>query len=302
MKKTFIHEVTYDFDEDATINEIAASLVANERFIKEAVGVIQACHPNLEISGLKIKLSEVTQNSPLKELVAVTMVIAFQKDLEEEVPDFIQYLTGIDVTDKYDTIVTVGVVAVALYGGLALIERTLKSKKTPKMIEAYNNVTNVAGDLIQVAPETFREKMEERLGGGKNRSISKNARDFFLPAKKRHARSIETSSEVQIDANVIDEIPSEVDEAAIDEKLDEYDLDSVTVLLRAHDLDSDKAGWAGVIKDVSEERVKVHKDPAIPAEKLFDKKSVKANVRVYSKENENGEMLPYLYVILEVLV
>jgi hypothetical protein len=297
MERTFQHEIIYDFDDKASIEDIAASMVANARFVRDAVAVIEACHPGMEVSNLKVRLASVTQQSPLKELLTVSLVIAFQKDLEEEVPDLIHALTGIDIPDRFDSLVTVFVVGVSLYAAMKLVDRVIKDRKPQRLQDAYSSVTNVAGDLIQVPPELVRQRIEDHLGGGRSRAAARAARDFFRPAKKHHARSIETNSPLSIGKETIDEVPSEVDEYAFEPRLDEHDVFNVLIKLRAHDLDKDKSGWAAVIDEVSPNRVKLHRDPSIPAEALFTKPSIRGDVRVHSQENEDGDMEPFLYVL-----
>jgi len=301
VEHTFTHAITYDFDEQATIPEIAASLLANERFIKDAFAILETCHPGLEVSNLKVRLSEVAQRSPLKEIITAAVVIGFQEDLEEEVPTFIEALTGIDIPDQYDSMITVVVVAVGLWGILSLIERVMKKKDAPATEEAYRNVTNVAGDLIQVEGETVRNAITERLSGKRRKATIKGARDLFMPAKKHNARSIQTAANIEVSKEVLDEVPSEIDEHLFQPTMEEYDLPGATVSLRAHDLDRAKAGWAGVIEKVSDKRVKIQIDPSVPSEILFTKAEVDANVRIYAMENDDGEMEPYLYVIQEIL-
>lgn len=302
MEKTYEHEVVYDFDGLADIKDVVASLLANEKLIKEAIGLLKDCHPGLKVDKLDIKLSEVSQRSPLKEFIAVTLVVAFQEDLEEEVPKFIQDITGMTISEDYDAMITVLVSAIAIWGALALIEKVFKDKKKPKKTEQkYDNVINVAGDLIQIPPDMLREKMDDRFGTGKRRSITKAAKDFFEPAKKQTTRSITTSSDIIIDAEIIEELPRDVDEAIVEPLRDEYYVDNAKILLRAQDLDSEKTGWAGVIKAVSDDRVKVHLSPEISANSLFGKKSVNARVKVKTIENDDGELKPSLYVIDQIL-
>lgn len=306
MEKTFQHEIIYQIDNAATIEEVANALVANARFVREAVGVIEDCHAGLTVSNVKVRLASLSQESPFRELLTVALVLGFQEDLEAEVPDIIQALTGVDIPDQYDSMVTIFVVGVSLYGALKLVDRLMRSRPdepssppSGKLKDSYQSVTNVAGDLIQVTGERVREVMEDRLGGGRSRSIAKAARDFFQPAKRHNARSIDTKT-VSLDRGVIDEVPSDVDEMAFAPRQNEYDVPNVTVSLRAHNLDSEKAGWAAIVADVYQERVKLHIDPSIPAEQIFTQSEIRGDVRVYSREDESGEMVPFLYILLGV--
>lgn len=215
-------------------------------------------------------------------------------------PEFIEALTGIDIPDRYDTMITVVVTAVCLWGILSLIERVNKKKSSVATEKAYTQVTNVAGDLIQIDGEQVRAAVQERLSGKRRKGTIKSARDFVFPAKKHKARAIRTGTDVEIGQDIIEEFPSELDEQLFEPNREEYDLDSVSVSLRAHDLDRAKAGWAGVVADVSENRVKIQIDPSISSKKLFTKSEVKADIRGYTSENADGDMHPYLYVIQKI--
>lgn len=300
MDYTFNHSLTYDFDDQATMREIAGSLIANEKLIKDSFEILKICHPGLEISSLKVRLSVAQQQSPLKEIITAAIVFGFQEDLEEEVPEFIKSITGVEISEAYDSMVTTIVVAIALWGILSLIEKIFKRKtQAPETYNAYHNITNVAGNLIQVDPETIRTAITELHSGKKKKSTIRNARDFFLPAKRHRARKI-SAGRTTIPQSVIEEIPSDVDEQIFEPEREEYSLENVEVQLRAHDLDSAKAGWAGVVSVVSEKRTRVQIDPSIPSDALFTKEAVLADLRVYLVENEDGEMEPSLYIIKEI--
>ncbi len=300
MEHVFKHEIVYNSEDEATVEEIAMSLVAHARFVRDAIAVIEACHPNLEISESKIRLASLSQESPLKELLTVALVLGFQQDLEEEVPDFVKAITGLDIPDQYDSMVTVFVMGVSLYAALKLVERFSKGNKATELDEAYRAATYVAGDLIQVDSSKVAEEIEGKVGGGRIKSSARAARDFFKIAKRHKAKSISSSSPITIDKKALDEIPSDLDEAQLEENRDEYDLEKVVVKLRAHDLDRDKSGWASVVESVSPDRVKTHRDPSIPAASIFTKPSVVADVRVHLIENEDGEMKPDLYILLRI--
>ena len=242
MERAFFHEIIYDCDSDASIDEIAASLVANARAAREAVALIESCHPDLEFSNVKVHLNSITQGSPLKELLTVSLVIGFQEDLEKEVPDFIKAMIGAEVPEQYDTIVTVFAIGIVLYGALLLAERVIKRRPAP-LENTYRSVTHVAGDLVQVDPEVIAERTERRLGGKRRRSTIKTAKEFFRPAKTRRASAIRTSSTVTIPQDAIDAIPSDIEELDADTPRDSYGLKNVRVELRAHDLDREVSVW-----------------------------------------------------------
>lgn len=293
------HQVIYDFDEPATISEVIKSLKANEKLIADAIVIFQRCLPGVEVPSYRIELKEINQGSPLKELIAVSMVIGFQEDLEDEVPDIIKALTGVNIPEQYDTVLTVLVVAAALYGGLSLIEVMFKRGKasSPGLSADYDRTINVAGDLIQVPSSAIDEAVQERMSGKRRRVAAKTARDFFLPAKRRKARSIKSSSKASIGSAAISEIPSELDEEDAGPVTDMYVQEKTIVEFRAHDLDSEKSGWAAVVREAFPKRRKLHLAPDILPMQIFGKTKVVADVQVHLIEQDDGEMEPFLYIL-----
>jgi hypothetical protein len=77
------------------------------------------------------------------------------------------------------------------------------------------------------------------------------------------------------------------------------ELERVRVQFRAHDLDRGKK-WAGVVEEVSPQRLPLHLAPHLLPELLFDRKEVEADVLVTSVPDAEGEYVPSLYILTRV--
>jgi len=300
LQITLPHEITYDFDGRASIPEIVASLSAQERLVKEAAHVFAACFHGLEVSELRVALREVQQESPLKELLSLSLVLAFQDDLEHEVPEIVTNLTGVQIPDQYDSLVTVFVMIAAIYGASFIYEKFKKGHAAKSIPNDYDKLINVAGDYINVPADEVRNAVEQTLGKSKKQAIARASKDFFLAAKRNGARAIKSSAGFEISKGTIEEFPSDVDMEGFEPESEEYLLEGVVVEFHAHDRDVKTRGWAAVVPDVSERRTRLHIDPTIETEGLFVRSSVKGDVLVFSVQRDNGEYEPKLYYLQNV--
>ena len=298
---TWPHSVTYHFDGKASVEDVARSLVAQERLVKDALVVLEACVDGLSIESARITLNVVAQESPLKELLAVALVVTFQHDIEGGVNALARALTGSDIPHGYQGLVTVLVMIVAIYGVSAFYEKMMR-KEPKKLTEERDRLVVVAGDYYNVPPDLLREQMELRLGGARKRSVMKSAVDFFAPAKANNAYAITANlapPAAEISQSVIDSVPSDLDLALIEPETESYVAENVLVKFRRHDLDKNKA-WAATIEEISMERKPLHIDPSINMDQLFAKKLVRGDVLVTSVRTPDGDYVPSLYYLQEV--
>src|SRR5665213_3150897 len=110
------HSVTYQFDGRASVQDVALSLIAQEKLMRDAISVLEGCVDGLSIESVRISVRTVAQESPLKEILAAALVITFQDDLEKGVNALAVALTGQSIPPHYQGLVTVLVMIVAVYG------------------------------------------------------------------------------------------------------------------------------------------------------------------------------------------
>ncbi|PIW29172.1 MAG: hypothetical protein COW30_05530 [Rhodospirillales bacterium CG15_BIG_FIL_POST_REV_8_21_14_020_66_15] len=291
------HEITYDFDEQATVEEVAKSLLAQERLVREAVAIFASCFDGLEVTSTKVTFVSVSQESPLKEILAAAIFLQYQSDLVIEVPSLIRDLTGVEVPSEYHTLITVFVLVAAIYGASYLYERFSKRGSASALPKEYERLIQAAADAINVSPTVVEEAVERRLGKGRKRSIARAARDFFAPAQRHKARSIKSARDLEIGSDVIGEVPSDIDIESFEAETDSYLMENVAIEFQAHDLGGLKRGWAAVVPEVSESRKSMHIDPSVNVEAIFTKKEARGDVIVFAEMDEQGEYQPKLYYL-----
>src|SRR3569833_2247292 len=116
MERTFRHEVTYTNTGSVPVTDVALSLLANEKLMREAIEALQDLYPGLEVTDFKINYRRATSDSPLKEALEAIGSLVFQQDFDKRIPLAVYDLTGIEIPQKYDAIVSLVVIAIATYG------------------------------------------------------------------------------------------------------------------------------------------------------------------------------------------
>lgn len=290
------HQITYRFDGTASVEEVAASLIAQERLLNDAIRVIEACFDGLLIEKVQVSVKAVSQESPLKEVLAGLILLSYQEELLVEIPPLIEKLFGVQLSDQYDATITVVVLVAAIYGASALYEKIMAKDKDKTLVEELARLSTEACKRLGVSEERFQEALISTLGKGRKRSVIKSAMDFFRPAQTNKAKGISGFDEVEIPQKVIASVPDQLDLEQYEPETDQYLVQNVEIQFSQHDIDRPK-NWACIVPSVSPDRKKLHVDPSINVDFLFEKKRIRGDVVVTATENSEGEMEPTLYYL-----
>ncbi|MAE50734.1 MAG: hypothetical protein CMH27_02880 [Micavibrio sp.] len=293
------HSLTYNIQGNASISDVASSLLANEQMIKYAFDILEECIDGFCVTDINIKLKKVTHESPLREILAYSLVVAFQKDLEEEVPPIIEGLLNIEITDDYNSLVTVITMLVAIYGVSTVCKKIFPDKKQVNLDDDYERLVYIAGDQINISPDKIEKAIEKKFSAGHLRPLQKASLDFFKPSKREGARIVGADGNY-ISEGAVMECPSEVDLSGEDD-LDMYPLQNVEIEIRATDKDSKKQGWAAIVNDVTKKRLKMHIYPTISVGEIIGEDRIRGNIIVVNKKDANGDYLPKMYHLVELL-
>lgn len=299
MEVALRHALSYSTKGDVPVAIVAKNLLANERLVQESLRVLGDCIDGLEIQKVTVKVAYVSNESPLKEIFAIGLFLAFQKDLEQEVPDIIQRLTGHTVPDSADTLVTVLVLIAAIYVIDATIKRVFPGKEAKLLKKAYKDKIAELSTMTGIDQDTIERQLEKRLSEGKQKSLFKRAHDFFLPAKIEPNVNILIENNVVINQSVIAEIPSDIDFAQVD-KTNSYDLSGVRIEIHRADKDYSQSGWVAVIEEVSDKRRKMVLPPDISPSDLFGRDSLTGDISVVEQMQDDGEYVTKEYHLLRL--
>lgn len=292
------HSVTYDFDGRATVEEVSKSLLAQEKLVREAFAVLDELFPNLTFGATRIEFREASQNSPFKTALYAIVAASYAPALGEDVPDLLNTLFGVDVHNSYDSVVSVLVLVIAIWGIDEVRKKLFVGKKQPELEAEKQRLLAAAANKTYVTQDQLEEVLDKTLKKHK-RSVMKAAATFLEPAKRHKARSITVTGGEVIKQKAIEAMPSDIDLAQYEPPTEFSEHENVIIKFRAHDLDKNKA-WAATIEDISSSRRPLHLAPDVRPEQLFDKVSIRGDVLVTSTLDADGEYVPNLYYLQKV--
>lgn len=299
MQVEIPHEVTYQFDGKASVSDVARSLLAQERLIRDALDVLETCFPDLHFESIVVAVNEVAQQSPLRELLQTIVVVSFQDELGKEVPALIQNLFGVAISGEYDGLVTVLVLCIAIYGLNWVSDKIFAGKAKPELVAERARLLNEAADRAHLPATQIEEAIHKRLGAGRRRSVMKSASDFIMPARRLGASEITGLGGSAISGEAIRAAPSGIELAEYEPESEDYTVEDVVIKFHRHDIDRTR-DWAATIDVISKSRKTLHLDPSINADRLFDRKAVRGDVLITSERNSEGEYIPTLYRLVRV--
>lgn len=298
MELTIPHSVVYDFEGRATVREVANSIIAQDRLVREALAVLEEVFPDLDFEKPVVSIRALSQESPLRTLLVTIVVASYSPGLGEDVPDILNTLFGLDVPDGYDSIVSVLVLLIAIWGVTGVWSKLFPGKKTPEALEKERERLTAEAASRAAVTEDHLDEAVERVLRKRKRSVMKAAADFLEPAKRHKADTVSVGK-TAITKPAIDAMPSDIELAQYEPATEIQELENALVQFRAHDLDKNKA-WAATIEEVSPLRRPLHLAPDVRPEQLFDKKEIRADVLVTYVLDPEGEYVPSLYYLQKV--
>jgi hypothetical protein len=100
------------------------------------------------------------------------------------------------------------------------------------------------------------------------------------------------------DAQSASGIPFEPDAADEPKTYSQFHRD-VRVILHAMDKDHKRRGWAGHCPDLFDDRIPMHLEKTIEPESVFGKGEVRGDILLTSEEDENGDMKPKEFLLVQ---
>lgn len=285
------HQVTYNTETHVEVSVVARALLASEALIKESVSLLDNLFPEASFSISDMRVENLSNNSPLKEILTVGVFMAFQDDLERQVPHLVEGLLGAQVSSDHKTLVTVGVIITAICVIDQIVQRLFPGKDIKELKGTYERQLKEASKLTGKSIEDIDAYLRANIGGKLKGRLAKAALEFFLPAKQDGGVAIIGSGGQLVSEAAIREIPHDVDFAELDKRRF-YELDDVSVDIHRSDIDSNSQGWRGAIDEVSEKILKIELFPEISPRDLYGKTGVTADVLIIEEQDAEGEWSP----------
>lgn len=283
--------VRYLTDDPVSIREIIESLQGIETVLGEMAFVLPRLVDGLQVERVEVRVREIGQQSPLRELFLVSLFLAFQQDLEHEVVADVASATGYHIPENWDTMVTVLALVLVFYGAAAIKDLVVGKFAPGASQRMLDGLLAELAHETGKSPEHIRKTLEERYGEKTlwNR-ITKATSRFFAPSKRQDSAPIEVNQR-EIDRETVRDVPAQylVDHEA-DTKLSRP-FENVVLELHAKDRDNDGKGWAAVPKGISERRLRLKLVEDVSASEIWGRETVRGDVTVVY-ERIGADMIP----------
>lgn len=288
--------ISYQTEGSTSVGDVIEALKATDTIVKETVSLLPSFVDGLNIEQSTLNVQKLTQQSPLREVFLVTLVVTYQDDLQKEVPQLLEDILKVQVTDKYDSLVTVIFMIIIFYGANFAIEALKRAITDSKPKRVFKSMLTLLAketgkseaDILAILEAKFSQPNAAKR-------LVQNAKKFFLPSQK------DKNAPIHIDRDLIDsETVREIPYAGAQENNSDFDRytphEGVELELHAMDRDKSKTGWAAVVREVTDKRLKMKIVEPLSIKDFWGRDNVKADVVVVSKLTAAG------YVPAEVQV
>jgi len=298
MEVKLPYGLTYMTEGDVPISVVAKNLQAQEQLLLFTVDILNGLCPDANFHNVRIKVQYVSHESPLKELIALTFVMAFQEDLVREVPDLIHKLTGVDVPSNMETLATMLTSVGLLYVTMLAIDRAFPLKSNAEVKRAYEEKLSLLSKEHGINKSELAEFLKKKYEKKQSKKLLQAIWHFFLPAKIEGDVGIrDIKGQPLLDARVVEEIP-DFTLAANDSY--SYPEDNVRVEIHRADRDQHVHGWRAVVPKISEKKARLELNPAIDPAELYGETDIVGDVAVFEELNSDGVFEPQVYHLIRI--
>lgn len=299
MDFTIPHEIIYDTPHAVPVSDVIDSLLGTERAANELRYLLEGCVDGLSITSLKVGVRSISQESPLRELFFFTLVVTFQKDLEQEVPAMLEKLFNTTVPDQYDSVVTVCLLIVLFYGADYLYRKYHSATASSHIGRQLRGLVADLSRLTGCPEDKIRAILEEKYGGNRLRSLARSAMQVFRPSKHQSNAPVRTAGRV-ISQQTISEMPGDIAEDVIGaDDTSEY-LANVEIEIHAQDIDRARQGWAATNPGHVNKRLRMQIFPPVKPEEIWTSPKISGDVVIVSERQDDGELKPVMIHLLRV--
>lgn len=293
--------VRYITTEPVPVRDIIESLRGVETVLNEVGRLLPEFVDGLSVEGVEIKVREIAQESPLRELFLFTLIMAYQQDLEAGVSDAIYTTTGLQVPPNLEALVTVLALIVVFYGVGTVRDLVVGPVTDGPARRKLNGLIQELAEDTGKSPEEIERVLENRYGEpSMKKRIANAASRFFTPSKRLNSAPVEVNGR-EIDRATVEDIPAPYlleHEKDIKPTRNFYD---VKLELHAQDKDHAGRGWAAIVQGVTEKRVRLKLMEDIDPSALWHKDRIRGDVTV-KYERVGDKLNPIEIQLHQILV
>jgi len=167
------HQIIYNTQTDVPVSEVVDSLLGAERLLIEIGPFLEEIIPGLAVDSIRVSVKEVYQGS-LKEVLWAAIFIAFQKDLERDVPPLVNEIFDTDIPHRYDTLVTILFCLLLFYGADQIYQRVTKITEGSRIKAQLDGIVEEVSRECHVPAEKIKRTLEHRYAKNRFRLLTRS--------------------------------------------------------------------------------------------------------------------------------
>lgn len=267
--------MNYDVKNGIPIHEAIEQLKAINKIIEKQKAVI-ATVANVNIERTEIFVTELKEGSWIEEIC-----IRIFFDNKEHYDKFALAAGGVPLDLWIKILLSMGVGAFMMYGILSMLGKTGGSNSGTTINIKNNSGIISLGESIGLSEkqiDTVIEKNSKQTKSDKQATL-----DMLNPAKNGGASRVQLSGlqELEIPQSDFNNLPDEVPSQENTETEQAYN--NIDIYIYASDRDKTTSGWAGIVPELFEQRVKFELGEGVDPNYLHGRRKVSADIIVYSQ-------------------
>ncbi|OCY22744.1 hypothetical protein [Acinetobacter pittii] len=295
MDKTYVDvpfEMYYDTKDGIPIEDAIEQLKALNKIIGKQAAVVSSV-ANATIERTEIFVNELIEGS-WQEKLCIRLFFKSEEDYEK----FKNAAGNVDMKDWIKVVLAMGFGAFMLY---SIQQMQPKKEEKPQIHVEINNNSGVVslGKSIDLSEEQINKVLEKN--SKPNKADKQAALDVMNPAKNGGATQVKMAGyeQLTIPQSEFKSLPDEVPSQEGTER--ETNHSNTDIYIYASDRDKSNLGWAGIVPDLFENRVKFELAEGVNPNTLHGQRKVKADIVVHEKYNAAQKAYkPYKVTILKV--
>ena len=270
--------IVYETSGTTPIADIVSALQAADLAIQDAISLLPSLIDGVQIEHSQINVRLLSQQSPLRELLLVTLLVAFQDDLNKEIPPMLEDIFKINIPDSYDSIVTVVTMVILFYGAAFLKDAATKTVEDGHLRHQVNNLISELADSTGKTNEEIKKIFDAKYSKpAPVKRLVKAVQGFFLPSQREGGAPV-TFDRQTIGRNVVREVPYPQEFSAKEDFEKYQSIDDVLLDIHAQDKDKVKVGWAAVPKGITDRRLRMKLIEPVNARDIWNTDSIRADI------------------------
>lgn len=268
------YRVRFTVENPVPVDIVIESLKAHEKLLKRSGKFLESVYDGLHITATNVYVEEISEGSWVADFLVKYVV-----GEENEAQFRLLYDNILRDNQRMRTAVAVGVGALMSAGMISAYQAYMPDSPSQPAIEAHNSVVIQAAGNVNIPAEKVEEFIEQNKN---NKQVAKETLSALKPASVTPGSLMEVQGipvDLTLNSEAIESLPEDMSFIPPNEQDDVYS--NISVYVSASDEDSGKRGWAGLVPDIFDSRVKFILDDNVSPRDLHGRRRVQANIIVH---------------------